>query len=339
MTRATATGSGAPGRARQRGPAAAALAGIADLFGRGPHLPGLADGERIDGRVCLVTGSNTGLGKAVAVQLAERGGRVIMACRSGIPEAAEAVKRASGSEAVEMMRVDLADLASVQELCDELREREIRLDVAVLNAGVVPRRARRTAQGFELMFGVNFLANRLLLLRWLEDGVIAADAAPPGPRPRIVLVSSEAHRSAPAIDFARFGEFADYGLRDGMAEYGRSKLHLSTLACELSRRLADSGDARVGVYALCPGPINSDIAREAPALVKPLLSAVMGLAFRSPARAAEPVVYLACSQQLEGRTGVYLHMMREKAPAPEADDPENGALLWRKSEELLRPYL
>lgn len=339
MTRAAATGSDALARPRQRGPVGAALAGIADAFGRGSRLAGLADDERIDGRVCLVTGSNTGLGKAVAVQLAERGGRVIMACRSGIPEAAEAVKRASGSEAVEMMRVDLADLASVQRLCDELREREVRLDVAVLNAGVVPRRARKTAQGFELMFGVNFLANRLLLLRWLADGVIATDAAPAGPRPRVVIVSSESHRSAPAIDFARFGEFADYGLSDSMAQYGYSKLHLTTFARELSRRLADSGDVRVAVHALCPGPINSDIAREAPALAKPLLSAVMGLVFPSPARAAEPVLYLACSRKLEGITGAYLHMMREKPPAPQADDPENGALLWRRSEELLRPYL
>jgi NAD(P)-dependent dehydrogenase (short-subunit alcohol dehydrogenase family) len=322
-----------------RNPATATLTGILDLFRRGERVPGLADGERIDGRICLVTGASSGLGKAVAIELARRGGHAIMACRSGIPEAGEEVKRASGSERVEMLHVDLADLESVQRLCDQLRDRKIRLDVAILNAGLVPRRARKSAQGFEVMFAVHFLANRLLLWRLFDDGVIDVDRSRPGAHPRIVFVSSEAHRSAAPIDFERFGEFADYGLRDGMDQYGRSKLHTSTFASELSRRLDREGDVRVAVHALCPGPIDSNIAREAPALMKSVLAVVMRLAFPSPAQAGEPVVYLACSPRLEGRTGVYLHMLREKAPAPEAIDPEKGRLLWEKSAELLRPYL
>jgi NAD(P)-dependent dehydrogenase (short-subunit alcohol dehydrogenase family) len=333
------TASGVRRGARRMSPASAALRGLLDRLDRGERVPGLAADERIEGRVCLVTGANGGLGRAVAVQLARRGGHVIMACRSGIPEAGESVKRESGSDAVEMMHVDLADLASVQRLCDSLRERKVRLDIAILNAGLMPRRARSTAQGFEVMFAVHFLANRLLVSRLIEGGTIPAEGERPGARPRIVFVSSESHRSAPPIAFERFGEFVDYGLRDGMDQYGRSKLHTSTLASELSRRLDRGGDVRVAVHSLCPGPVASNIAREAPALVKPFLSALMRLAFRSPAAAAEPVVYLACARQLEGRTGVYLHMMREKTPGAEATDPEKGRLLWEKSAELLRPYL
>lgn len=318
--------------------ATATLTGILDLFSRKGRIPGLAEDERIDGRVCLVTGANSGLGKAVAIDLARRGGHVILAGRSGIPEAGEDVKRASGSRSVEMLRVDLSDLESVSDLCDEIARRGLRLDISVLNAGLMPLRARRTAQGFEVMFAVHFLANRLLLERWLADGVIRP-AAPGAQRPRVLFVSSEAHRSASPIDFERFGEFKDYGLRDGMAHYAASKLHLCTFASELSRRLNPGPDVAVAVHSLCPGPVASGIAREAPVWLKPIVQPALRLLFRSPEAAAEPVVYLACSQRIEERTGLYLHMMREKAVAPEAASPQNGALLWERSAELLKPHL
>ena len=99
-----------------------------------------------------------GLGKAVAIDLARRGGRVVMACRRGHPEAEAEVKRHSGSDTVEMLTVDLSDMRSVHRLCDELKERNIGLDIAVLNAGLAALRARRTPQGFETMFAVHFLA-------------------------------------------------------------------------------------------------------------------------------------------------------------------------------------
>src|SRR6267142_6945138 len=138
-------------------PLSATLAGLADQLRRRRGGAMLADGERLDGRTCLVTGANSGLGKAIAIQLAARGARVIMACRSGIPEAGADVRRLSGSDAVEMMHVDLTDFDSVRGLCDQLRDRKVRLDVAVLNAGVMPRSSRRTRHGFELMFQVNYL--------------------------------------------------------------------------------------------------------------------------------------------------------------------------------------
>ena len=97
-----------------------------------------------------------------------RGGRLILACRSGIPEAGEQIRRLSGSDTVEMLHVDLADLHSVRRLGDRLAERAERLDVVIANAGVMPRRSRRTVQGFELMFGVNYLGHAMLLRRLLS---------------------------------------------------------------------------------------------------------------------------------------------------------------------------
>jgi NAD(P)-dependent dehydrogenase (short-subunit alcohol dehydrogenase family) len=321
-------------------PLTAILSGLLDQRSKDPKVAPVPPGVRLDGRTCLVTGANSGLGKAVAIDLAKRGGRVLMACRGGHPEAGEDVRRASGSDAVEMLRVDLSDFASVHALCDSLVERGDKIDVAVLNAGLMPLSARKSAQGFEVMMAVHFLANRILTDRWIADRVIVPSAEPKL-RPRIIFVASEAHQSSIPIDFERLGGFVDYGLKDGMAEYGRTKLLMVTLAQELSRRLnpaADAGDVVVNVFSLCPGPVASNIAREAPIWLKPIVPPLLKLLFRSPEAAAEPVVLLACGRQMQDRTGVYLHMMREKAPSELASSPDNGRRLWEKCETLLAAH-
>ena len=302
-----------------------------------PEIEPLSASVRIDGKTCLVTGANSGLGKAVAIDLARRGGHVLMACRSGHPDAGEDVKAASGADRVEMLRVDLSDMRSVHRLCDELRDRGTTIDIAVLNAGVMPRRARRTAQGFETMFAVHFLANRVLVDRWLRDGTVRP-AARIEEAPRIVLVSSDAHRSAEPIDFDRFGTFVDYGVRDGIKHYGASKLVLCTYATELSRRLNRDSDGRVAVHSLCPGPVRTAIAREAPLFLKPLVYPLMKLFFLTPTRAAEPVSYLCCAGDAGKRSGIYLHMMREKRPSELATDRPNGVRLWEASETLVHSH-
>jgi len=111
-----------------------------------------------------------------------------------------------------------------------------------------------------------------------------------------------------------------------------------TLASALSRRLERDGEVGVAVHALCPGPVASGIAREAPAWLRPALRLVFGAFFQSPMRAAEPAVHLACSRELEGRTGVYLHMMREKSPSPEATDRAKGERLLAASDALLAEW-
>jgi NAD(P)-dependent dehydrogenase (short-subunit alcohol dehydrogenase family) len=305
------------------------------------RIPGAQESDRLDGRTVMVTGSNSGLGKAVAVALASRGARVLMACRSGIPEAGHEVRARSGNPQIEMIPVDLSDLSGVHTLCDTLRDRGERIDVLVSNAGVVPKEGRRSAQGFELMVAVNCLAPTVLVDRLLRDGVIPNDthahnAPRPGePRSRIVFVSSEAHRTAPKLDLPGLARFEAFGIRDAMRYYGRSKLCLSTYAVELSRRLVRAdGAPDVAVHHLCPGPVDTNMARDAPAWSKPLLKVVMGLAFNSPEVAAEPVTYLACAQGIEGRTGIYLHMRTEKPCSELALEPAAGKALWDATREM-----
>lgn len=325
---------------RSTNPLTATLAGLLDMFQRRPPIGKLTPEERLDGMTCLITGANSGLGLGTARALANRGARLILACRSGIPQTAESLTQETGNPNIEMVRLDLADYASIDRCCAELRERGVRLDRVILNAGIVPPKATRTAQGFETMFGVHFLGNMRFVLTLLRDGTIPnavfANNRVPDSRPRIVFVSSETHRSGRPIDLATLGEFVEYTTMGSMAQYGHSKLVLTTFAVELASRLAPGGDVQVAVHALCPGPVDSNIARGAPAWVKPLLEPVKRLMFASPDKASEPSVYLTTARAIEGRTSIYLHLMSEKPPADQALDPAIRKGVWEAGLRFLK---
>jgi NAD(P)-dependent dehydrogenase (short-subunit alcohol dehydrogenase family) len=323
-------------------PVSATVRGILHAVrGPGEAARQLREDDRFDGKTVLVTGANSGLGKAVAIEVARRGGRVVMACRSGIPEAGEEVRRASGSRDVEMVRVDLSDFDSTHRYLDDLRDRGVRFDTVVFNAGMMPRDSRPTKHGLDVMASVNYLAVFIQATRMLRDGVIpnaTFGGAHHTPTPRIVIVASETHREPKEIEFDHLGTRAKYGMRDGMHWYGHSKLLLVTLAQELARRLESDGSNDVAVHTLCPGPVNSNMAREAPGWVKPVLGLVMKAFFASPEAAALPVVLLAGGSKLEGRTGCYFHTWTQKEPSPIALDPQQGARLWEVTESLLRAH-
>lgn len=316
----------------------ATVTGLWDLVrrNRAEELRPLAPDVRLDGRTCLVTGASRGLGLATARALARRGARVLLLCRTAPQQTTRALATETGNAAIEGLPVDLADLRSVHAVCDELRARGVRLDVVVLNAGLVPRSARPTAQGYETMFGVHVLANHVLLSRWLADGVLRP-AEPWRPRPRVVVVSSEAHRSAKAVDPSRIDAWVEYGARDGLRQYAATKLGLCSLATALRERTRLAHEPERGwlaVHVLCPGPVATDIAREAPAWAQPLLRPVMRAWFRSPERAAEPVELLACAPELEEEDHVYLHMLRRKPMDPRAADPAFARAVWARCEAV-----
>ena len=157
----------------------------------------------------------------------------------------------------------------------------------------------------------------------------------------MIFISSETHRSSIPIDFDTFGEPIEYGVSDGVKYYGLSKLHLTTYFQELSRRLNPGSTGEhpdVCVHALCPGAVNSNMAREAPTWLKPVLKPVMALLFQSPEKASIPADYLVVSDEMGAKTGEYMHMMRIKDSSEASMDSENGALLWSKTEELLRKH-
>ena len=213
-----------------------------------------------------------------------------------------------------MEHVDLSDLTSVDQLIGRLVQTGTKLDRLILNAGLMAQKGLQSAQGFELMFAVHLLGNQRLATELVNSGII-----PKGSDARIIAVSSEAHRSAPPINWDTFGQFEPHSLSGAMKQYGHSKLALSLMIRHLAKELnTDADKPEIGVFHMCPGPINSSIARDAPAPMRLLVKGMMNMFFPSPEKAARPVIHLACSESLNGRTGEYMHLMRFKEPSEAA---------------------
>lgn len=326
---------------RFENPVQATLTGILDLFRAQPLEAAFTDDLRLDGKTALITGASSGLGLAAAVLFASRGARVLMACRSGIPERGDEVRARSGSSRVEMLRVDLADLDQVHALADELRDRGERIDLVVENAGIATPSARATKHGQDAMFTTNYLAKFVLMNRLLADGTIPNETwahrrdagAPPA---RIVFVSSDSHQGASAIDWDEFGRFEQYGVNKGIHHYSYFKLVMNTYAIELGRRLRGRGELPdVAVHVMCPGPVRSNILRDAPWALKGFMTLVFRLFFRDPDVAARPLGYMCSAPEFERETGRYLHMFNPKRMDEKVYDAAEGQRLWTRTDALL----
>jgi len=269
------------------------------------------------GRTFLVTGANAGIGYATAQDLAKRGGRVHIACRSQEKgeTAAAAIAADSGNDQVRFLHLDLADLASVRRAAQGFGALGEPLHVLINNAGVGGQRGR-TADGFEIQFGVNHLGHFALtqaLLPLLTAGSPA----------RIVNVASDAHYQANGIDFDALRNRTK-GLT-GLPEYAVSKLCNVLFAAELARRLAGTG---VTAYSLHPGVVASQIWRRVPWPARQLVTRRM-LTIEQGARTS---LYCATSPEVAGESGRYYDGCRETEPS-RVVTPDLAARLWEYSEE------
>ncbi len=314
-------------------PVVAALAGFRDLFRTQPLAERLTSADRFDGKNVLITGANSGLGFALAVEIARRGGAVTMACRSQIPEAAERARELSGSDRIEICYCDLSRLATVHSCCAALAATGARFDVVILNAATTLPRARATDCGQDEMFQVNYLANFVLVHLLLQHRLVVPSIVE---QPRLVFVTSDSHQGSSAVDYEEFGRFFDYGVAKAIANYSYFKLLLNTFATELDRRLNRDGEVRVQVNAVCPGPVNSNIIKAAPWPLRLVLRGIFWAIFKSPRKAALPVVYLAASPDFRDVSNHYLHMFAAKRMDAKVYDPAEGARLWDRSAALWR---
>ena len=311
----------------------ATLSGIMDLFRKQKNVVALKDNESVKGKNVLITGASSGLGFEAAVQLARRGAHVWMVCRSGVPEKGDLVRKLSGNMKVDMLQADLSDIESVRHVVQQLKANAVKIDILIENAAVVPAKSRKTKQGLEEMFMVNYLS-KYLFIRWLLDEDLFHTQS--NELPRIIFVSSESHRNPKGYDWDGFGMYKEYAMGKTVELYGYYKLLMTTFANTLSVRLNSAGRNNYSVFALCPGPVNSNIAREAPAVFKPLLKLVFGIFFRSPAKAVQPVIYFSSSDEVKDKTIDYLFLMSRKEMDAKAMDVHNGEKLWNLSEELLQ---
>jgi retinol dehydrogenase 12 len=273
--------------------------------------------DELGGRTFLITGANTGIGWATAQGLAGRGGRVIVACRSAAKgvAAVDAIKAATGNDAVSFLRLDLADLDSVRACAAEFRALGEPLHVLINNAGVAGRQGV-TKQGFELLFGVNHLGHFVLANELLDCLKAGAPA-------RVVTVSSDAHYAAKGIDWAELRR-RGHGI-GAMHQYSVSKLCNVLFSQELARRLDGTG---VTTYALHPGLVASDIWRRVPWPVRPLLTSRM----ISPEDGARTSLYCATSPDVAEVSGLFYDKCAEREASPVAT-PELGAELWQRSSQ------
>lgn len=268
-------------------------------------------------RTFIVTGANTGIGKITARELARRGARVVLACRS--KERTEPVldelRREAGGDRIDFVALDLGDLASVRACAEELLGRGLPIHGLVNNAGLAGRRGL-TTDGFEIQFGTNhlgpYLLTRLLLDRIAESGPA-----------RIVNVASDSHFNAGKLDWD--AQRRKTRSITGMREYEVSKLANVLFTKELARRLDGT---RVTAYAVHPGVVATDVWRRIPAPVRWVMKRFM----IAPEQGAQASLRCATASELASETGRYYTVGgEERRPSKRADDAALAAELWERS--------
>ena len=275
----------------------------------------------MDGKVILVTGASSGIGRATAVGLARHGARLLLVGRnpSRCEEALAAVRATGGGDA-QMLEADFSSLDGIRKLADAVLARAEHLDVLVNNAGTVLLRRTLTPDGYETTFAVNHLSYFLL------TGLLLPLLRGRGPT-RIVSVASDAHRSAP-VDLDDLQNERTYST---FRVYGQSKSANILWTQELARRLGGEG---VTANSLHPGVIRSNLGR-GNGVVFDLIQRTFGIFMNSPDKGAQTSIYLATSPEVKDVSGRYFANSREGAPASHATDPSVARRLWEISEELV----
>jgi retinol dehydrogenase-12 len=274
------------------------------------------------GRVCVVTGANTGIGKATALGLARMGATVVMICRNRARgEAAQAEVQRVASAPVDLFRADLSSQAEVRQVADDIRARYAHIHVLIHNAGLqLPQRAL-SVDGIEMTLAVNHGAPFLLTYCLL-------DALKSGAPSRIVVVSSLVHRWG-SIDFD------DLHLERGYTmdrAYFRSKLCNVLFTRELAQRLSGSD---VTANSLEPGLVKTDFARVYTGIQGWFVHNVwMRLFAQTSEQGAQTSVYLATSPEVAGVTGAHFARCRPIEPSALARDDALARRLWDVSVHL-----
>ncbi|XP_037550959.1 retinol dehydrogenase 14-like isoform X1 [Nematolebias whitei] len=281
----------------------------------------------MNGKTVIVTGANSGIGKATAAGIVKLQGRVIMACRDPdrAEEAARDIRQQTGADSaqVAVKHLDLASLKSVQTFCENIIKEEPRLDVLINNAGIFQCPYTRTEDGFEMQFGVNHLGHFLLTHLLLD---LLKSSAPS----RIVVVSSKLYKHG-EINFEDLNSEQFY---DKALAYSRSKLANLLFTHELARRLEGSG---VTVNALTPGIVRTNLGRHVhvPALAKPLFNLLSWGLFKSPEEGARTSVYLASSPDVEGVQGKCFAGCQPQVLLDKATSQDLASKLWDISEVMV----
>ncbi|MEV8564905.1 oxidoreductase [Streptomyces sp. NPDC051322] len=298
------------------------------------------------GRVCVVTGANSGLGLATTRALARRGGHVVLAVRDEAKgqRALSEVTAELPDAHLEVRRLDLADLDSVREFADQLRADHQRLDVLVNNAGVMAPPRSLSAQGHELQFACNHLGHFALtgllldLLASPKPSASLEQSGSPRHDPRVVTVSSINHRQGRI----RFDDLTGERGYSPMAFYNQSKFANAVFGRELHRRLTEAGSPVRSVLAH-PGYTATNLQMSAPVGLWRVVLGRLGnpLFAQRPEGGAMPQLYAATEPGVAGGEFIGPDGLAELRGgptrvrlSPAAADAETGRRLWELSERL-----
>jgi NAD(P)-dependent dehydrogenase (short-subunit alcohol dehydrogenase family) len=280
----------------------------------------------MNGKICLVTGANSGIGKATALGLAKIGATVVMVCRDAAKgrAALAEIKQKSGNNSLDLLVADLSSQEAIRRLASEYKSKYHQLHVLVNNAGVYYTKRHVTVDGLEAMFAVNYLA-RFLLTNLLLD--IIKSSAPA----RVINVAGAYHAKG-KITFDDLQGEKDF---DGQRANHQSKLADVLFTYELARRLEGTG---VTVNCLHPGMVATNLIdkdKDFPVFFKYLYKLSRPL-LKSPDKGAETTLYLASSLEVEGITGRYFINKKISPSSPASHDPQLAQRLWAISEKLAK---
>jgi NAD(P)-dependent dehydrogenase (short-subunit alcohol dehydrogenase family) len=278
----------------------------------------------MQGKICMVTGANSGIGKATALALAQMGATVVMVCRDRArgEEARSEITTKSRNNAVDLLLADLSSQQSIRQLVENFQHHYTQLHVLINNAGAAfPGRRRETVDGLEMTFAVNYLAP-FLLTNLLLDVLKASAPA------RIVNVSSDAQASG----YIQMDDLQAEKLYRPMRTYPQSKLAVVLFTYEVARRLQGTG---VTANCLHPGFVATHIGQRDVGPAVRLLVKLIGSFGANPQEGAKTSIYLASSPEVEGVTGKYFVKSIPKRSAAISYDESLQRQLWEQSAKLV----
>jgi NAD(P)-dependent dehydrogenase (short-subunit alcohol dehydrogenase family) len=283
------------------------------------------------GKVCIITGSNSGIGKETATSLAKIGATVVLVVRDQKrgEKARTEIVRQTGNNSVDLMICDLSSMDSIRRFAKEFKKKYNRLDVLVNNAGALFNKREVTSEGFERTLAVNYLGPFLLtheLLDLLKESVPS----------RIINVSSGLAKNG-IVNLDDLQSERNYAGTKAYARvrapvYANTKLMLMMFTYELARRLKGSG---VTANVLMPGFVATNLGKNSGSLSSSIMFKIVRPMQVSAKKGAETSVYLAYSDDVKDVTGKCFAKKKEVMSCPASYNEELQKRLWNKTESML----
>lgn len=273
----------------------------------------------IQGKICLITGATSGIGKETAKVFAAKGAIVVLPIRDSLKGdiLKDEILEQTPDAKIELMHCNLASFDSIRSFVKEFKSKYDKLHLLINNAGIWETKRNLSEDGVEMNFAVNYLAPFLLTHLLLDTIKMSAPA-------RIINVSSEAHRNG-KINFTDLESGKSFS---SFKSYSQSKLANILFTKKLSQQLKDTG---VTVNCLHPGVVSTGLFEKMPGLFTTVMKPFM----LTPTKGAETSIYLATSPEVEKITGEYFVKKKPKKPATVALRQDVANKLWEVSEKYV----